>query len=56
MIDADLIVKLYNQLCCLTNVVLFLAIGVGVISSRPAKRRKKSGTWTQNDSRGASKK
>ena len=56
MIDADLIIKLYNHLCCLSVVVLYLAIGIGLISSRPPKRRKKSGTWTQQDSRGATQK
>ena len=52
----DPIVTLYNNACCVFVFVLYLAIGLGVISSRPAKRKKRGGIWTQNDSHGETQK
>jgi hypothetical protein len=56
VIDATRLVELYNHLCCLTVIAIYLAIGIGLVSSRPAKKRKRSGVWTQNDSQGNGKK
>jgi hypothetical protein len=53
MIDYQLLLDIYNHLCGIITFALYLTIFIGVISSRPAKRKKRSGgSWIQDDSRG----
>jgi hypothetical protein len=52
MIEYLTLLTIYNQICGVFTAALYLAIIIGVISSRPAKRKKRrGGSWTQDDSR-----
>jgi hypothetical protein len=40
----------FNNVLCLINVIIYLALAIGIVgSSAPKKKRKRSGTWTQQD-------
>jgi len=46
MATNDLIITLYNNVCCVGTALIFLALGIGVVSSRP-KQKKKQWQWVE---------